>query len=120
VACLLLLNAAVLLVGARRGEIDAAELLPLAGAVVGFGPLLAEVAAALVVVVVIGFLALRRWAWIAAMLMMGVALAHGIWLYRHGQPRYLHMALNVATVFYLNQRSVQEAFERRSAPDLSP
>jgi hypothetical protein len=54
------------------------------------------------------------------MLLTGLALAHGIWLYTHPDgdneraPRYTHMVLNVAIVFYLNQRGVQEAFAPRS------
>ena len=114
VAWLLLLNAAVLLVGAWHGAIQAGLLVPLAGALEGLAPLLGIGAALLLTVVVAGFLALRRWAWIATMLLIGIALAHGIWLYRHGHPRYIHMVLNVVIVFYLNQRGVQEAFERRA------
>lgn len=123
IAWLLVLNAAVLLVGAWRGAVEAAALVPIAGALEGISPPPAIGAALLLLAVVTGFLALRRWAWIATMLLIGIALAHGIWLYRHqpidnhspGIHRYMyaHMVLNVAIVFYLNQRGVQDAFQRR-------
>lgn len=62
---------------------------------------------------VIGLLALRRWAWVAGMVLVGVGLGFNIWLYFRGNPQYPNMLLEVVLVFYLNQRDVQQAFRRR-------
>jgi hypothetical protein len=61
-------------------------------------------------VVAVGLWALRRWAWTALMIMVGIALGAGLLLYMRGEPRYIIMLFNVMTVFYINQRSVQLLF----------
>lgn len=78
------------------------------------------VAAAAFVVVASGLWRLRRWAWVATMLLVGASLALGLVWYGHGEPRYLTMVLNVLMVFYLNQRDVQGAFERRRTTRSEP
>lgn len=55
---------------------------------------------------------LKRWGWILLMLQLGISLSMGIWQYVDGAPNYLTMVLNVFTVFYLNQRDVQQLFEK--------
>jgi len=54
----------------------------------------------------------RREAWVATMLLIGVGLIYNIWSYLAHSPLYWSMLINVVTVFYLNERSVQLAFER--------
>lgn len=66
------------------------------------------------VLVVIGLWQLRRWAWFLIMVQIGLAMAFDLWLYFLNAPSYLRMVLYVVMVFYLNQRDVQQAFERRS------
>lgn len=61
-------------------------------------------------IVAVGLWALRRWAWTALMIMVGIALGEGLLLYMRGEPRYVIMLFNVLTVFYINQRSVQHLF----------
>jgi hypothetical protein len=61
-------------------------------------------------IVAVGLWALRRWAWTALMIMVGIALGEGLLLYTRGEPRYVIMLFNVLTVFYINQRSVQLLF----------
>jgi hypothetical protein len=58
-----------------------------------------------------------RWAWIGTMIVIGLGLAHNIRVYLMGEPSYLNMVVHVIAVFYLNERGVQLAFERR--PDES-
>ena len=59
----------------------------------------------------IGIWTLRRWAWVALMIVVGMALGEGILRYFGREPRYLTMLLNVLIVFYLNQRSMQRLFK---------
>ena len=60
--------------------------------------------------VAIGIWTLRRWAWVALMIVVGIALGEGIIRYLRHEPRYLIMLFNVLIVFYLNQRNVQRLF----------
>jgi len=55
----------------------------------------------------------RRTAWVMTMLLIGVGLVYNIWSYLADNPLYWSMLINVVTVFYLNERSVQLAYERR-------
>jgi hypothetical protein len=66
-------------------------------------------------VILIGFIRLRRWAWYLVIVLAGVSLAVNLWRYFAGLPDYLSMVTNVLTVLYLNQREVQQAFEQ--SPD---
>ncbi|HET9985673.1 MAG TPA: hypothetical protein VFQ38_18895 [Longimicrobiales bacterium] len=68
------------------------------------------------VAVAIGIWMLRRWAWVALMIVVGLALGDGILRYVHGEPRYPSMWVNVLIVFYLNQRTVQRLFRRDRPP----
>lgn len=59
---------------------------------------------------------LKRWGWILLMLQLGISLSMGIWQFFDGAPNYLIMVLNVFIVFYLNQRDVQQLFEKEAPP----
>jgi hypothetical protein len=67
----------------------------------------------IVLVLIVGLWRRRRWAWVGTMLFVGVGLTFGIIQYVRGLPVYGAMLLNVFIAFYLNQREVQAAFERR-------
>ena len=61
-------------------------------------------------IVGLGVLRGRRWAWVGAILMSGLGLAFseiGAWW--DGHPQYLAMAINVVAVLYLNQREVRSS-----------
>lgn len=64
-------------------------------------------------VVIIGLWLLQRWAWLVVMISTGITLTFALWRYFEGSPDYLGMLINVAVVFYLNDRSVQRAYARR-------
>ena len=74
--------------------------------------------ALIVLVLVVGLYRLRRWAWVGTMIFVGVGLTLGIIQYLRDQPLYGTMLLNVFIVFYLNQRDVQDLFERRRPREL--
>ena len=58
-----------------------------------------------------------RWAWVVAMLVVGVSLVLSFYVYWLGDPSYLLMLINVVVAFYLNQRAVRDYFEGRGEPD---
>jgi hypothetical protein len=64
--------------------------------------------AALLIIAAIGLLLHRRRAWLLAMVMTGVFVATDIIGYLNGAQSDIWMALNIVTVFYLNQRDVRE------------
>lgn len=66
-------------------------------------------------VVCIGLFMLKRWAWIAIMILIGANLLFSLWLYWNGTEPFVGMLIDVVSVFYLNLRNVQAAFEPRSA-----
>jgi hypothetical protein len=70
---------------------------------------------ALYTIVSIGLWRLRRWAWVATMLVLGFDLTTAIVNYFQGHANYLNMLLSVVCVFYLNDRDVQGLFARRRA-----
>ena len=61
------------------------------------------------VLVVVGLLARRQWAWVLAIVTSGVILAIDLGWWWAGEPRYGSMLLNSIAVFYLNQREVRAA-----------
>jgi hypothetical protein len=67
------------------------------------------------VVIAGGLWTLRRWAWTATMVWVGLNMAWSLHSYFEGDPPYATMAGSLVQVFYLNQREVQRAFERRRA-----
>jgi hypothetical protein len=66
------------------------------------------VLAALLVMSAVGLLLGRRTGWLLAMVMTGMFVALDIYAYANGGANDLWMALNILTVFYLNQRDVRE------------
>ena len=72
-----------------------------------------SVLAVLRLVCLFGLWRLKRWAWFLMMLLLTYSMAVDIVAFFRGNPIYIAMLLNVAMVFYLNQREVQELFERR-------
>ena len=69
--------------------------------------------------VIAGLWLMQRWAWLVVMIFAGVSLVFGLWRYFEGNPDYIGMAVNVAVIFYLNDRSVQRAYARRR-PEAPP
>ena len=61
--------------------------------------------------IAVGLLSGRRWGWIGAIILSGLALAFAIGAWWDGAPTYISMLINVIAVFYLNQREVRAAFE---------
>lgn len=61
------------------------------------------------VLVIVGLLGRRHWAWVLAIVSCGVVLAIDLGWWWGGDPRYGSMLLNVVAVFYLNQRDVRSA-----------
>jgi len=64
-------------------------------------------------VIAFGLWHLKRSAWVLIMIQQGIGLSVYLWFYANGEPLYLSMLLSVIIVFYLNQREVQQAFERK-------
>lgn len=65
--------------------------------------------AALLIGSAIGLVLLRRDGWLMAMVLTGIFVAGDIYGFVNGQTVYLWMALNIVTVFYLNQTDVRAA-----------
>jgi hypothetical protein len=61
------------------------------------------------VLVVIGLLAGKQWAWVLAIVSSGLILAIDLGWWWSGEPRYGSMLINSVAVFYLNQRDVRTA-----------
>jgi hypothetical protein len=62
------------------------------------------------VLVLIGFLRLRRWSWAALMVFTGLSLALAIAQYFYGHPNYLVMASDVIIALALSQSEVQKIY----------
>jgi hypothetical protein len=70
-------------------------------------------------IVGLGVLRSRRWAWVGAILMSGLGLAFAIGAWWDGHAQYVSMAINVVAVFYLNQREVRAVFDPHIEDDPS-
>jgi hypothetical protein len=66
------------------------------------------------IVVLIGFLRLRRWSWVLLMAWTGVSLVISLLDYFYSRPNYVVMASNVIIAFALNITDVQRIFKIRS------
>ena len=62
------------------------------------------------IVVLIGFLRLRRWSWVLLMAWTGISLVISLVDYFYSHPNYAVMASNVIIAFALNQADVQRIF----------
>jgi len=71
------------------------------------------------IVVLIGFLRLRRWSWVLLMAWTGVSLTISLVDYFYSHPNYLVMASNVIIAFALNIADVQRIFGIRRDDDTS-
>jgi lysylphosphatidylglycerol synthetase-like protein (DUF2156 family) len=71
---------------------------------------------ALLLSISLGLFMLKRWAWIATMILIGFNLVVAIFQYLNGDGAFFAMFMDVISVFYLNQRNVQAAFEGRLVP----
>ena len=69
------------------------------------------------IVVLIGFLRLRRWAWVILMAWTGASLTIGLIDYFYRNPNYLVMASNAVIALALNQVDVQRIFHIRIEQD---
>ncbi len=65
------------------------------------------------IVVLIGFLRLRRWSWVVLMAWTGVSLITSLMDYFYTHPNYAVMASNVIIAFALNMTEVQRIFKIR-------
>jgi hypothetical protein len=91
------------------GQLAALGRLPLLSPVAAAG--LAGLLAALVLAAAIGVLRRRRSAWVTVMLLAAALLTVNLVAAVVDTADHLTMALAVLTVFYLNRRDVQRAFE---------
>jgi hypothetical protein len=66
------------------------------------------------IVVLIGFLRLKRWSWVLLMAWTGVSLTISLVDYFYGHANYAVMASNVIIAFALNITDVQRIFKIRS------
>ena len=69
------------------------------------------------VIVLIGFLRLRRWAWVVLMAWTGVSLCIALINYFFTHPNYVVMASDVIIAVALSQSDVQHIFHIRLDPD---
>ena len=67
------------------------------------------------VIVLIGFLRMRRWSWVMLMTWVGISMVVGLVDYFYfGQPNYVIMASDVVIAFALSQAEVQRIFGIRT------
>ena len=71
--------------------------------------------AIVLLVIILGLWRCQYWAWFATMIVTGIALSSGIWLYWNGGRPYASLLINSLVVLYLNQREVRQAFEEQHA-----
>ena len=95
--------------------VDGLQLTPLGSAVLDSAFYL--LASLVGIVVLIGFLRVRRWAWVVLMSWTGASLAVGLIEYFYSNPNYLVMASNAVIALALNQVEVQRIFHIRIEQD---
>ena len=69
----------------------------------------------LLLITMVGLLRLRRWAWLLTMILTGLSLLLRLVAYLQGAAPALPLLVGVLTVFYLNQRTVQQRFTHRAS-----
>jgi len=69
-------------------------------------------------VVVIGLWRYRAWSWYGMMLLLAYWMATDAIGYFTGTPEFGSMVINVAMVFYLNQREVRDRFATRLSSEV--
>lgn len=68
------------------------------------------VLSALAAVAAVGLWLLRRWGWVAAMLLAGPTLAVELVFYVRGEPAFAYMAVATLIALYLNSHDVRGRF----------
>jgi hypothetical protein len=63
------------------------------------------------------FLRLNRWAWVALVFLIGLALLINLARYFLGVPAYIHMLVYTILALLLNQSEIQAAFGIRRTID---
>jgi len=66
------------------------------------------------IIVLVGFLKVRRWSWVVLMAWTGVSLIISLIDYFYRRPNYIVMVSNVIIAFALNQVDIQRIFGIRS------
>jgi len=66
------------------------------------------------IIVLVGFLKVRRWSWVVLMAWTGVSLTISLIDYFYRRPNYIVMVSNVIIAFALNQADIQRIFGIRS------
>jgi hypothetical protein len=69
------------------------------------------------IIVLVGFLRLKRWSWILLMAWTGASLIISLVDYFYSRPNYIVMASNVIIAYALNMNDVQRIFGIRSDDD---
>ena len=91
------------------------SLTPLGSAVISSA--IYALASLISLVVLVGFLRLRRWAWVVLMAWTGASLLIGLIEYFYSNPNYVVMASNAVIALALNQVDVQRIFQIRIEQD---
>lgn len=68
------------------------------------------------IVVLIGFLRMKKWSWVVLMVWTGMSLIITLFDYFYGEPNYVIMASDTIVAFALNQADVQRIFGIRTDP----
>ncbi len=66
------------------------------------------------IVVLVGFLRMRRWSWVILMAWTGISLAISLVDYFYREPNFIVMASDTIIAFALNQADVQRIFGIRT------
>lgn len=101
--------------GLGRPLTDGLQLTPLGSALLTSALYL--LASIIGIIVLIGFLRVRRWAWVVLMAWTGSSLAIGLIEYFYSHPNYVVMASNAVIALALNQVEVQRIFQIRIEQD---
>jgi hypothetical protein len=104
--------------GFRRPLITGFHITPFGNAVLVSASYLLQVLGG--IVVLIGFLRVRRWAWVVLMAWTGLSLCIALIDYFYSRPNYVVMASDVIIALALSQSDVQRIFGIRMDPDDAP
>jgi hypothetical protein len=69
-------------------------------------------------IVLIGFLRMKRWSWIVLMVWTTISLTVSLLGYFYDQPNYIVMASDTIIALSLNQTNVQQIFKIRNNPEV--
>ena len=72
------------------------------------------------IIVLFGFLRLRRWSWVVLMAWTGISLSISLIEYFYSHTNYAVMASNVIIAFALNMNEVQQIFGIRRVDESNP